>query len=120
MLNKNDILFIDSSHIVKIGGDVNYLYLEVLPNLKKGVVIHIHDIPFPYPILNPEKFIFKKHLFLTEPALVHAFLMYNVAFKIILCSSYLHHKKRDALLSAFTNYDPLKHWPSSLWLRKIA
>lgn len=120
ILDKDDILFIDSSHIVKIGSDVNYLYLEVLPNLKKGVVIHIHDIPFPYPISNPEDFIFKKHLFLTEPALVHAFLMYNSVFKIILCSSYLHHKKRDALLSAFTNYDLLKHWPSSLWLRKIA
>ena len=43
-LEEGDILFIDSSHVVRIGGDVNYLYLEVLPRLKKGVLIHIHDI----------------------------------------------------------------------------
>jgi hypothetical protein len=50
-LDENDILLIDSSHVVRIGGDVNYEYLEVLPRLKKGVVVHIHDIFLPkeYP-----------------------------------------------------------------------
>jgi Methyltransferase domain len=47
-LDENDILFIDSSHVAKVDSDVNWLYLEVLPNLRKGVVIHIHDISFPY------------------------------------------------------------------------
>ena len=45
---RNDLLFIDSSHTVKAGGDVNYLFLEVLPRLRKGVIVHIHDIFLPY------------------------------------------------------------------------
>src|ERR1017187_5882615 len=53
VLEENDILFIDSTHIVKIDGDVPYIYLEVLPQLKKGVYIHIHDIAFPYNIPYP-------------------------------------------------------------------
>lgn len=50
-LEDGDILFIDSSHVVRIESDVNFLYLKVLPRLKKGVIIHIHDIFFPkeYP-----------------------------------------------------------------------
>ena len=47
-LHSGDILFIDSSHTVKIGGDVNYLFLEVLPRLKPGVIVHIHDIFLPF------------------------------------------------------------------------
>ena len=46
-LEENDILFIDSTHVLKIGGDVKYEYLEILPRLKKGVIVHIHDIFFP-------------------------------------------------------------------------
>jgi len=50
-LAAGDILFIDSSHVTKIGSDVNFLYLEIMPRLASGVVIHIHDVfwPFEYP-----------------------------------------------------------------------
>lgn len=119
VLGKGDILFIDSSHIVKIDSDVNYLYLEVLPNLKKGVVIHIHDISFPYPTPNPDYWIFRKHQFWTEAAIVQAFLMYNSTFKILMCSSFLHYKAPETLCSVFNIYDPRRHFPSSLWLQKI-
>jgi len=46
-LTENDILFVDSTHVLKIGSDVQYLYLEVLPKLNKGVIIHAHDIFLP-------------------------------------------------------------------------
>ncbi len=52
---KVDILFIDSSHVSKTGSDVNFLFFDVLPRLKKGVLIHIHDIF--YPFLYPEKWV---------------------------------------------------------------
>src|SRR5437016_6391830 len=52
-LQADDILFIDSSHVLKIDGDVPFLYLEVLPQLNPGVVIHGHDVPFPYNIPYP-------------------------------------------------------------------
>ena len=117
-LEEGDILFIDSTHIVKINSDVVYLYLEVLPSLKEGVVVHIHDIPFPYPAPDPELWIFTRHQFWTESALVHAFLMYNNRFKILLCSSYLHYREPDKLKSVFSVYDPGKPFPASLWLQK--
>lgn len=46
-LEKNDIFFIDSSHTVRIGGDVNILLLDIIPQLSEGVIVHFHDIPFP-------------------------------------------------------------------------
>jgi hypothetical protein len=118
-LSERDILFIDSSHMVKINGDVNYLYLEVLPRLAEGVVVHIHDICFPYPTPEPEYWIFTKHQFWTEAALVQAFLLFNSAFKVLLCSSYLHYKAPEALYSVFNvpKYDV--GVPASLWLQNV-
>lgn len=118
-LKEGDFLFIDSSHMVKIGSDVNYLYLEILPNLNKGVIIHIHDIFFPYPALNSSLKMLGEYRLWTEQALVQAFLTYNNAFKILLCSSYLHYKMPDVLKKTFSAYDPKKHLPSSLWLQKL-
>lgn len=118
-LGSGDILFIDSSHIVRLGGDVPYLYLEILPRLRPGVLVHIHDIPFPYPSAAPSEWIFRKHRFWTEAYLVHAFLLYNSAFSVSLCSSLLHLRAPDELRSAFPVYDPARHRPSSLWLRRV-
>ena len=119
VLEKGDILFIDSSHTLSIGGAVSFLYHEVLPRLKKGVVIHIHDIPFPYPTWNPEYWIFKRHHFWTESDIVQAFLAYNCAFKVLLCSSYLYHRVPEVLWSALRIPDAKRDFPSSLWLEKI-
>jgi len=118
-LKENDILFIDSSHIVKAGSDVNYLYLEVLPILNKGVIIHIHDIPFPYPAFNRNLWLKGRYRFWNESALVQAFLTYNSDFEILLCSSYLHYKLPRALEETFTVYKPKEHFPTSLWIKRI-
>ena len=76
-LNSGDILFIDSSHILRIDGDVPFLFLEVLPSLKKGVHVHIHDVHFPYntPYPSSEWFINKMRTFL-------AFGMKQCCFKL--------------------------------------
>jgi len=119
VLGKGDILFIDSSHTLKIGSDVCYLYLEVLTNLKEGVIIAIDDICFPYLTLAPDPWIFRYHQFWTEAALVQAFLTYNSAFEIILCSSWLHYKAPEVLRLVFSIYNPVRDYPGSLWLQKI-
>lgn len=77
-LEADDILSIDTTHAVRTGGDVPYLYLELLPRLKPGVVVHIHDIflPFEYP----REWIARR-LFWNEQYLLHAFLIYNTTFK---------------------------------------
>jgi hypothetical protein len=117
-LDRGDILFIDSSHVAKVGSEVNYLYLEVLPRLKAGVLIHIHDIPFPYPTPEPETWIFREHQFWNEAALVQALLCGNSLFEVVLCTSWMHHLHPELLKSAFQCYDPSLHVPSSLWLRR--
>ena len=116
-LKENDILFIDSSHILKTGSDVQYEYLEILPKLNKGVIIHAHDIFIPSEY--PKDFIYKRHEFWTEQYLVQAFLMFNKDFEILWAGNYMNLKYPEKLESAFKTYIKHHSWPVSLWMRKI-
>jgi hypothetical protein len=102
-LGRNDLLFIDSSHAVKPGGDVNYLILEVLPRLRQGVVVHFHDIYLPYDY---QRDVCRTFLHWTETALLHAFLIGNKKAKIVACLSHLHYERKDILREVFPEYDP--------------
>lgn len=86
-LNANDILFIDSTHVAKTGSDVNYLLFEVLPRLKSGVLIHFHDMFYPFEY--PREWVFSGRNW-NEDYFLRAFLMYNDTFEIRLFSHYLH------------------------------
>lgn len=119
-LGRGDVLFIDSSHVVRLGGDVPYLYLNVLPAVRPGVLIHIHDIPFPFHVPDPEYWIFRRHMFWTEPMLLHAFLAFNRAFRIRLCLSWLAHRQPRALAAAFPVMDGERHHPTSIWIERVA
>lgn len=98
-LGDGDILFIDSSHVVRTGGDVNRLYLEILPALQKGVLVHIHDIflPFEYP----RHRIIDKQTFWTEQYLLQTFLAFNQAFQVLWAGSYLYKRYTDMLWAVF-------------------
>jgi hypothetical protein len=74
-LQSGDILFIDSSHTVKIGGDVNFLFLEVLPRLKPGVIVHVHDIFLPFDYRRD--WVIDEFRFWSEQYLLQAFLTFN-------------------------------------------
>ncbi len=116
-LGEDDILFIDSSHVLKVGSDVQYEYNEILPRLNKGVLIHVHDVflPFEYP----KKWIRQYHLFWTEQYLLQAFLTYNSAFKVIWGGYYMHRNHPELLEKAFKTYSPEKIEPGSFWMRKV-
>lgn len=124
-LEAGDILFIDSTHIVKIDGDVPFLILEVLPRLKKGVYIHIHDIHFPYNTPYPADFWVLKRgfpMYWTEAMLVQAFLAFNSDFEIILSTPIIRHFNEDLLKTSIPEYEGVDKMPntfSSLWLKKI-
>ncbi|HEU4796743.1 MAG TPA: class I SAM-dependent methyltransferase [Pyrinomonadaceae bacterium] len=118
-LSANDVLFIDSSHVSKKDSDVDFLFLEVLPRLRKDVLIHIHDISLPMPALPMDHFLFDTYLFWNENSLVKAFLLFNTAFRIVMCQSYLHHHRPDSLKTLLPPYNPQVHFPSSLWIRKV-
>ncbi len=111
-LNKNDILFIDSTHTVKVGSDVNYLFFEILPKLKKGVIIHVHDFFLPEDY--PKRWVLNDFKFWNEQYLVQAFLMYNQVFKVIYANTYMSVKYPKLVLKNFGG--PLGG--GSLWLQK--
>jgi len=116
-LEANDILFIDSTHVIRVGGDVLHLYLEVLPILKSGVLIHIHDILFPKEYF--KDWILNEHHFWNEMYLLQAFLAFNSDFEILWCGSYMHCKyDRAKLKKVFPRYNPSTHFPGSIWLRR--
>jgi hypothetical protein len=116
-LAENDILFIDSSHTVKPLGDVNYLFLKIIPQLNPGVIIHVHDIFFPVEYLPYHFFNNRLKQFWQEQYLLHAFLMFNREFEIIISMSYMHFKYQDRLKELFPWYSP-ERWPSSFWMRR--
>jgi hypothetical protein len=116
-LEENDILFIDSSHVIKIGGDVLYEYLEIMPRLKPGVIVHCHDIFLPAEY--PKSWVLKNHWFWTEQYLLQAFLAFNNAFHVLLAGSFLHLNHPEKLKAAFTSYDPTTVWPGSFWMRRV-
>ena len=113
-LRAGDILFIDSSHTVKAGGDVNYLFLEILPCLNPGVIVHVHDIFFPFEY--PRSWIMEEHRFWSEQYLLQSFLAFNDTFEVVLCNSYLAATHREELKATFP------HSPSwgggSFWMRR--
>ncbi len=115
-LAEGDLLFIDSSHSVISGGDVPFLFLEVLPRLRKRVWIHVHDIHLPFEY--PAEYITAGWGW-NEQYLVHAFLYHNDAFEILWPARYMFEHSKNAVLDVIPG-GPDLFPPSSLWLRKAA
>ena len=116
-LGRGDILFVDSSHVSKIGSDVNFLVLDVLPRLRDGVVVHFHDIFLPYEY--PREWV-DGLAFLNEQYLLAAFLLFNERFEFLALNHYLSRAHPDALEKAFGRPFPAhpRVQPASLWMRK--
>src|SRR5262249_44163017 len=113
-LGSGDVLFIDSSHTVKIGSDVNYLFLEVLPRLRPGVIVHVHDIFMPFEYRRD--WVLDEFRFWTEQYILQAFLTFNSEFDVLLANSYLNHYHQQELKAAFPS---LSSWASgSFWMRR--
>lgn len=115
-LSENDILFIDSSHIVKIGSDVPHLLFNVLPQLKPGVIIHFHDIFWPFEY--PEEWVMGRGRAWNEAYFLKAFLQNNSAFEIIFFNSFVEHKYASIVKEKMPLC--LNTPGSSLWIRKKA
>lgn len=116
-LAAGDVLFIDSSHVLRTGSDVQFEYLEVLPRLAAGVHVHIHDIFLPREY--PAAWILKRHLFLNEQYLLQAFLTHNSRFEVMLGLAYLHSRRPEVLGAAFDTFDAARSQPGSFWMRRI-
>jgi Methyltransferase domain len=113
-LKSGDILFIDSSHTVKIGGDVNYLFLEVLPRLRPGVIVHVHDIFLPFEYRRD--WVLDEFRFWTEQYLLQSFLTFNSEFEVLMANYYLGRYHQDQFKAAFPD---LSSWVGgSFWMRR--
>ena len=88
-LGAGDILFIDSSHVGKTGSDVNHEFFEIIPRLKPGVIVHVHDIflPHDYPIQR----VLAEKLSWNEQYLLRAMLMFSPKFEVIFGTSCARH-----------------------------
>ncbi|HEY5334077.1 MAG TPA: class I SAM-dependent methyltransferase [Solirubrobacterales bacterium] len=116
-LEAGDVCFYDGSHVVKPGSDVVWFFAEVLPRLRPGVLIHLHDVFFPREY--PDEWIFDRGQTWNEQYVLQTFLMYNSDFKPLLCNPALmhfHHVELDELFSAVA---PVAG-SGSIWLRRVA
>ena len=134
-LGKNDILFIDSSHVAGIGTDVVREYLEILPRLRPGVLVHVHDIFLPSDY--PRQSVLNDLWFWSEQYLLQAFLTFNSRFKVLWSSSAMQTFHRPELEAAFPRWsrsylempkktrrfvptpDNQRVWPSSFWMVRL-
>ncbi len=134
-LGKDDILFIDSSHVVAVGSDVVYEYLEILPRMQPGVVIHVHDIFLPADY--PRSAVLEGLCFWSEQYLLQALLTFGSGLEVLWASSAMYLMKSAVLDAAFpalensyslmpadirqfqASVDGKRVWPSSFWMRRV-
>ncbi len=135
-LQNGDFLFLDSSHVVGIGSDVVREYLEIVPRLASGVLIHAHDIFIPADY--PREAVLHNLAFWSEQYLLQALLMFNPQFEVLWGSSAMQSRATTALEDAFPRWrysyrdmppekrrflptrDGDRVWPSSFWMRKLS
>jgi methyltransferase family protein len=117
-LGTQDILFIDSSHVIRPQGDVLTECLEILPILKPGVWVHFHDIFTPRDY--PADWITEEVRFWNEQYLVEAFLALNREFELLAALNYLahHHTERLASVCPVFGLNPARYEPGSFWIRR--
>jgi Methyltransferase domain len=114
-LEAGDFLVVDTTHTVKVGGDVNRIVLEILPRLAAGVIVHFHDIflPYEYPREWPERY----GLYWTEQYLLQAFLTLNPAYEVLCALHALlreHPERVHELIPALANGGT----PATFWIRR--
>lgn len=116
-LEANDLLFIDSSHVIRPQGDVLTEYLGILPLLRPGVVVHVHDIFSPRDY--PREWLIDRLSLWNEQYLLEAFLTENRSWQIIGALNLLHHRHFNAL-HRVCPYLTRDREPGSFYMRKVA
>lgn len=114
-LGARDILFVDSTHVSKIGSDINHIFFTLLPLLKSEVFIHFHDIFYPFEY--PKEWVYEGCAW-NEAYVLRAFLQYNSSFRIVFLNTFLEHFYRER----FAEHMPLclKNPGGSIWLERLA
>jgi hypothetical protein len=115
LLKENDIIFVDSTHVTKAGSDVNFHLFEVLPRLAPGVLIHFHDVFYPFEY--PESWFFEEHRSWNENYILRAFLMGNVSYQIVFFNDFIRLRYFQKVANAMPLFQ--RNAGGSLWIRKV-
>lgn len=126
-LGAGDLLFVDSSHSVRVGSDVVRIYLDIIPRLAPGVFVHIHDIFLPYLY---QRSVLSNFFGWQETSLLLALLTNNNRLSILACLSALHYDRTEKMVHLLSDYKPRNgsegldessspegHFPASLWIQ---
>jgi predicted O-methyltransferase YrrM len=112
-LQTNDILFVDSSHVFKSGSDVEFEFLQIYPRLQTGVLVHIHDIFFPYDY--PIEWNLKESRYWNEQYFLETFLQFNKKFEVLASLSMVSSYKNSVFLDNINAYNE-DRLPGSFWM----
>jgi methyltransferase family protein len=113
-LEGGDFLIIDSSHVLRTGGDVCYELFEILPRLASGVVVQIHDIFWPFEY--PREWAVNDNRSWNEIYAVRAFLTYNDRWNIVMFNSYMALVERNLVANTYPDFS--KRSPGAIWLQR--
>ena len=115
-LEKDDILIIDSSHVMALGSDVNYEFLSIIPRLASGVLIHVHDIfiPFEYP----KEWTVRRRWYWNEQYALYALLLMNAELEILIPSQYMFNKRLEVMEALLAPAGRSGAQGSSFWMRR--
>ncbi len=116
-LEAGDVLFIDSSHVAKTGSDVNHLYFEVLPRLRPGVRVHIHDVflPFEYK----RDWVIAENRSWNEQYLLRALLMHSTAFRVRFGCEYASRRWPERVRALLAHPRGLVYGGGSFWIERV-
>jgi hypothetical protein len=115
-LKAGDMLFVDTTHTVKIGSEVNRIVLDVLPLLARGVYVHFHDIFLPWEY--PREFVLERRFYWAEQYLLQAFLAFNHEYEVLFGTHALKRTYPEAIQELVPS-SALSRWPSAFWLRRV-
>lgn len=114
-LEAGDVCFYDGSHVARTASDVVWFVSEILPRLRSGVVVHVHDIFWPNDY--PDDWVFDRGYSWNEQYMLHAFLMFNDDFEVLMCNAALFAIKRAETAHIYRDTVANGHG-CSLWLRR--
>ncbi len=117
-LRAGDVLFVDTTHTVRTGGDVAHIFLEILPRLAAGVTVHVHDVFLPYEY--PREWVVEERRAWAEQYLLQAFLAFNRDFEVVLPNYALARAAPDVLKRLIPSFDPYTVRPGGFWIRRRA
>jgi hypothetical protein len=113
-LEAGDVLFVDSTHVLRTGSDVCFELFEILPRLACGVLVHIHDMFWPFEY--PQQWIVEENRSWNELYAIRAFLSYNDVWRIVLFSDYLAKFECDMIAATYPQF--MRNTGGALWLQR--